>query len=473
VRLPPYPKYKPSRVEWLENIPEHWELSPLYTRYEIELGKMLDESRISGNHLVPYLRNVDVQWDKINTADLPEMDIRTDEYARYTLREGDLLVCEGGEVGRAAIFPRTHLVFGFQKALHRLRAISEKEVPRFLYYTLQWAARLGVFLAEGNPNTIPHLTGEKLRRYRFPKPPFYEQRTIADFLDAQTAKLEALVEKRRELIEKLKEKRDVLISHTVTRGLPPKAACAAGLNPNPKRKPSGIEWLGEIPEHWEVRRLRHISDGITVGVVVNPSSYVADEGVPFLLGGDVREFKIDITNCNFCSLEYSNGPLQKSRLSEKDLVVVRVGYPGVAAVIPPELEGANCASMMIVRKHSRYCSQWLAYVFNSQVGRDQIEIVQYGAAQKQFNISHAVDFTFPFPCIREQDAIADYLDRETNKIDRMVAKVEEALERLQEYRMALVTVAVTGKIDVRNVRHSVESQNPGLSIDPGHRPPPV
>lgn len=211
----------------------------------------------------------------------------------------------------------------------------------------------------------------------------------------------------------------------------------------PKYKASGVEWLGDVPEHWGTKRLRHISNEITVGVVVNPSSYVADEGVPFLLGGDIREFKISTANCNRCLPESSDGPLRKSRLSPEDIVVVRVGYPGVTAVVPPELDGANCASMMIVRRHHRFCSQWFAYVMNSQVGRDQIEIVQYGAAQKQFNISHAVDFSFPFPPLSEQRAIADFLDAQTAKLDTLLAKKRALIETLREQRTALISQTVT------------------------------
>lgn len=210
----------------------------------------------------------------------------------------------------------------------------------------------------------------------------------------------------------------------------------------PAYRATGVAWLGNLPTHWETRQLGFISDRVSVGLVINPSSYVSDEGVPFLLGGDIREFKIDISNCNYCPRELSNGLLQKSRLSDGDLVVVRVGYPGVAAVVPPELEGSNCASMMIVRCHERFCSQWLAYVFNSQIGRDQVGIVQYGAAQKQFNIGHAVKFKFPFPPKTEQEAIASFLDRETAKLDRLIAVRRKQVERLQEQRVAAIDHAV-------------------------------
>jgi len=214
--LNPDAAFKPSGLDWLGEIPKHWGTPPLYTRYSIELGKMLDASRIVGHALVHYLRNIDVQWDRINFDDLPEMDIEERERGRFTLKEGDLLVCEGGEVGRSAIFKGRAEVTGFQKALHRMRPLNLREHPRFMFYTLTWASSQGIFFAEGNPNTIPHLTGEKLRRYRFPQPPLPEQAAIATYLDAETAKLDALAAKVEEAIERLQEYRTALITAAVT-----------------------------------------------------------------------------------------------------------------------------------------------------------------------------------------------------------------------------------------------------------------
>ena len=215
--LDPSAPMKDSGVEWLGKIPEHWRCPPLYNRYTIELGKMLNENRISGKHLIPYLRNIDVQWDAINTQDLPFMDIRPDEYARYLVGPGDLLVCEGGEVGRAAIVTNNVGFLGFQKALHRLRCIDpERENSRFMFYLFNWSASSGLFLSEGNPNTIPHLTGEKLRRYRFPCPPIKEQESIADWLDLQCEKILNQQRKTFKTIETLKEYRSALITNAVT-----------------------------------------------------------------------------------------------------------------------------------------------------------------------------------------------------------------------------------------------------------------
>lgn len=444
-----YSKYIESKSKWISDIPTHWQAVPTKRSYYIQLGKMLQPTPTSPHDQeVSYLKAQHVLWETVRVEDLPTMWASPGDEKKYGVQNGDLLACEGGEAGRAAMLGEVPPNTIIQNALHRVRP-KEKNRARFLMYVLAHASSQKWFEMICNKATIAHFTAEKFGALRIPLPPVEEQTTITAFLDRKSAEIDALVAKKRTLIEKLREKRSALISRTVTRGLPPEDARAAGLEPNPKMKDSDIPWIREIPRHWGIKRLRHISDDITVGVVVNPSSYVSDEGVPFLLGGDIREFNISLENCNRCLAEVSDGSLLKSRLTPGDLVVVRVGYPGVAAVIPPELDGANCASMMIVRKHARFVSQWLTYMFNSQVGRDQIEIVQYGAAQKQFNISHAVDFSFPFPPRPEQLAIADFLDRETAKIDLLIAKVQQAIERLQEYRTALITAAVTGKIDVR------------------------
>ena len=133
--LDPNVRLKPSGVEWLGDVPDHWDVTALRNKYSQSLGKMLDTKRITGDHLLPYLRNTDVQWDHINVEDLPTMDIMPSQYSRYTLRKGDLLVCEGGEVGRSALWSGQLTVCGFQKALHRLTPRnSEQDMPRFLYY---------------------------------------------------------------------------------------------------------------------------------------------------------------------------------------------------------------------------------------------------------------------------------------------------------------------------------------------------
>ncbi|WP_256647071.1 restriction endonuclease subunit S [Thermomonas paludicola] len=213
--LDPNAPMKDSGIPWLGEVPAQWDLPPLYLRYSSELGKMLDTDRITGRYLVSYLRNVDVQWDAINYENLPAMDIKPDEIARYTVRDGDLLVCEGGEVGRTAVVNVGDSVIGYQKALHRLRALSESECPRYMFYIFSWASKAGAFAGEGQA-TIAHLTGEQLRRYRFPRPSKVEQEAISEFLDDALAKLAKLSEEAENGIALLKERRSALIAAAVT-----------------------------------------------------------------------------------------------------------------------------------------------------------------------------------------------------------------------------------------------------------------
>jgi type I restriction enzyme S subunit len=207
---------KDSGVEWLGEIPAHWEVAPVYARYEVALGKMLDAKRVTGEFSGPYLRNVDVQWDIVNTEGLPEMDFAPSERERYSVRPGDLLVCEGGEVGRTAIWRGEIEPCFYQKALHRVRPRANRDDARFFFYLMYMVAKRGVFAGAGNQNTIDHLTAVQLKHYRFPFAPAPEQRAIATFLDRETARIDALVAKVREAIERLKELRTALISAAVT-----------------------------------------------------------------------------------------------------------------------------------------------------------------------------------------------------------------------------------------------------------------
>ena len=207
---------KDSGTKWLGEIPENWDVAPIYARYEVALGKMLDTKRISGSSPGRYLRNVDVQWDSVNTKDLPAMDFSPKDRDRYGLQLGDVLVCEGGEVGRTAMWPGSDEECFYQKAIHRLRPTSKREIPRFFFYLMCALSAKGIFVAEGNPNTISHLTATQLRHYRVAFPPEHQQRVIAAYLDRETTKIDALVAKVQDAIDRLKELRTALISAAVT-----------------------------------------------------------------------------------------------------------------------------------------------------------------------------------------------------------------------------------------------------------------
>lgn len=199
--------------------------------------------------------------------------------------------------------------------------------------------------------------------------------------------------------------------------------------------------VGIIPEDWEVKPLKRISPRQSVGLVINPSTYFDKAGtVPILVGSNVSENSIDSTSANRITSS-SNEMLSTSRLAAGDLVTVRVGDPGVTAVVPPELDGCNCASMMIVRRHPSFDSHWLCSAMNSRQGRRQVEHVQYGTAQKQFNISDAVDFCYPVPPVPEQRAIAAAL---TN-VDALLAALERIIAKNRAVKLAAMQQLLTGR----------------------------
>ena len=215
--LDPDVRLKPSGVNWLGEVPHHWVVASLRFHYHQCLGKMVDAKRVSGTRLLPYLRNLDVRWDRINTANLPQIDVAPEQLERYTLRVGDLLVCEGRHLGRAAFWRGELPICAFQKALHRLRPRKRtRDAPRYLFYCLYVVHFKDAFGASSDDNSIPHLTGEMLRAHKFPFPPLEEQESIAAHLDDRIATLDrarAVIESE---ISRVREYRSRLIADIVT-----------------------------------------------------------------------------------------------------------------------------------------------------------------------------------------------------------------------------------------------------------------
>ncbi|MGP5076120.1 restriction endonuclease subunit S [Psychrobacter celer] len=437
-----YDEYKDSGVEWLGEIPKDWVSTQVKYGYTVVLGKMLQTTPKSNSDLLkPYLKAQNIQSSGIDLTNVGLMWFSAEERKRLLLKKKDILVSEGGDVGRAAIWDNEIDECYIQNAINRVRPRYTND-SRFFYYWINFLKATDFINIICNKATIAHYTADKLQGSPLILPSALEQTQIANFLDHETAQIDTLIEKQQTLIQLLKEKRQAVISHAVTKGL----------NPDAPMKDSGVEWLGEVPEHWVVKRLKYISPKVGVGLVINPSSYTQDEGVYFIFGGDVKEFSFDLTKTRRISQKNSD-ILKPSQLHHRDLVSIRVGYPGVTAVVTEELEGANCASIIIIRR-GQFNSDWLCAAMNIWVGKQQVNNASYGAAQKQFNVSDAIEFIFPVPPESEQNDIVLYVEESLNKFDELSNKAQLQIELLQERRTALISAAVTGKIDVRGWRAS-------------------
>jgi len=216
--LNPNAPMKHSGIPWIGMVPEGWEVVATTHRYEVQLGRMLNEERASGSHMRPYLRVFDVQWGRINITDLPLMDFPPETQERYRLKAGDLLVNEGGSyVGRSAIWRGTLEECYYQKSLHRLRSRNaETDTVEFFYYVMEIATRRNVFVAGANQTTIDHLTAEQLRSHRFVFPPFEQQVAIVDYLKEKVSQFDTLTNSAVYAVTLLKERRAALISAAVT-----------------------------------------------------------------------------------------------------------------------------------------------------------------------------------------------------------------------------------------------------------------
>lgn len=354
--------------------------------------------------------------------------------AQSELKDGDLIIGMDGEFN-TCIWTR-----GPAALNQRLCGLRPKPGIDIRWVAYNLPPHLKFINETQYATTVKHLSSGEVLAIRFPVPPHAEQVAICDFLDRETSKVDALIAKQEQLIGTLREDRTAAVTYAVTEGL----------DPNVEKKDSGVEWLGDIPRHWQLVPIKHVVRRVGVGLVINPSTYVADSGVPFLLGRNVRDGWIDLMNVNYMSEEDSRR-LKASRLNAGDVVVVRAGYPGRAAVVPPDLDGANCASILILREPTLARPDFVEMFFNSLLGRSQVKLAQYGAAQEQINVGDVVNFLMPVPPLSEQQEIIQRIAAKTGAIDSLIDKAADVINSLHEYRSALITDAVTGKLDVRGV----------------------
>jgi len=435
VKLPPYPRYKPSGVGWLGDIPEQWQVNRLrHVSVRNDGGVWGTEEDPDGTIVLRSTeQTVGGGWQIDEPA---RRKLAAEEKSYAHLAAGDLVITKSS--GSALHIGKTSLVTKavealdacFSNFMQRLRC-SDELLPRLAAYLLNSPLGRQQLVYQSNTTTgLANLNGSMLANLVFAKPPVDEHPAIANFLDRETARLDTLVGKKRELIEKLKEKRTALISRTVTRGL----------NPNAKLKPSGIEWLGDIPEHWEVKKLSWLfryCKGPNAATLTkeyvgsNPGDFPVYSGQTESEGllGMIDDYAFDFAAPVIFVTTVG------ARAMTTRLVSGKFSLSQNCALIIPRTANLSVA----------YYNGVLRRLFDFE--RRSISLIM----QPSLRFEDLHKFRVPRPPTSEQRAIANYLDRETAKIDKMIEKVEAAIEKLQEYRTALITAAVTGKIDVRAV----------------------
>ena len=431
-----YPLYRDSGVEWLGKVPDHWEMKRL-------------------------ARSVQRSDDKVDFQDVDDMPYVGLEHVRSWT--GSLLPLDELQIleGMANSFTFGDVLFGKLRP-YLAKAFcadfdglcsTEFLVLKSIGYDRRYL--LDVLLTDGFVSLINSSTyGAKMPRTNWdfvgstilPVPPLDEQRAIAAFLDRETQRIDALVEKKRRLIERLQEYRTALITRTVTRGLPPEAARASGLDPSPRLKPSGVEWLGDVPEHWDVLQPSMGFEKIGSGTTPRSDSDEYYDGkTPWVTTSELREETIFRTAKTVSATALREHPTL--RLYPVGALVIAmygatIGRLGILGV-PATVNQACCVFAGETRLRTKFVHHWL------MAFREVLIAYSAGGGQPNLSQEDLRNLRIPTPALQEQDRIIEYLDAEDTRLRGLATETECAVERLQEYRSALITSAVTGKIDVR------------------------
>ena len=437
-----YPSYKDSGVEWLGEIPEHWIKSKIkftssifgrigfrgYTTADIvEEGKgaiTLSPSNMKNDKMV-YTKLTYLNWDKYYES--PEIQIKEEDVV--FVKTGSTL----GKVGYIETLPH-EMTLNPQLIVFKKRKCHAK----YLYYLLNTKLIKAYVDNSNNGGTIPTMTQESILNYEVPSCEYTEQQTIANYLDIATAKIDTLIEKQTKLIELLREKRQAVISTAVTRGLDNTVAM----------KNSGVEWLGEIPKHWEVWKMSHAFNTIGSGTTPTSTKESYYNGyIPWVTTGELRENTILRTKKLLTDEAIQDNsslklfPINSIIIAMYGATIGRLGVLGIKATT----NQACCVMTDSPSIKNPYLYYWLMGY------RDEIIKLGYGGGQPNISQDTISSLQVSAPSIKLQEKIINYLDDKTSKIDKLISKSTKAIDLLKEKRTALISSTVTGKIDVREV----------------------
>lgn len=439
--FPRYPKYKASGVEWLGEVPENWAV--------VRLKNVLQQRITDGPHITPVFVDGGVPFlsvDGIQNGELQFEGCRFvaeadhAEFRKKALpKRNDLLMGKAASTGKLARV-KVDFEFSIWSPLALIRVNSDIASPTFVEQSLKSPIAQSQIDNFCTANTQKNISMDDIPKLVLTCPPVKEQSLIASFLDRETSKIDELVAEQRRLIELLKEKRQAIISYAVTKGL----------NSHALMKHSGIEWLGEVPDHWEIRRVKSVSSFVTSGPR-GWSERIGDEGSLFVQSGDLNDFlEVDFATTKRVHVK-SDAETVRTRLCDGDVVVcvtgAKTGNVAVCTAIP-EAAYVN-QHLCLIRPTTAIRPLYLGLLLKSKLGQTYFEVSQYGLKQG-LSLEDVKGSPALLPPIEEQDEIVTFLHAETVKFDELTAEAECGIEILQERRTALISAAVTGKIDVRS-----------------------
>jgi len=431
-----YPKYKDSGIPWIGKIPAHWEVKKLkYCINKIESGKRENTNKeeiysIGGEH---------VGTDGKIHLDNPKYISKKffDNYRKGKVKKNDILIVkDGATIGKTAFID-----FDPENKMMVNEHVYRIEASKYYYYFFLSHYFQQIIWKENQSSAqegLPLSTILNIPSFYIPS--LNEQTAIADYLDRKTAEIDDLIAKKERLLELYGEEKKAIINKAVTKGL----------NPNVKMKDSGIPWLGEIPEHWEVKKLKYVGD-IIIGVTYRPTDVVKDnsQGILVLRASNIQNGKLDLNDCVYISmdipeyLKLRNGDiLICSRSGSKDLI-------GKNILIDNEISGDTFGAFMTVFRPKNQNYKFIYYFFNSQVFDSQSSLYST-VTINQLTITILKNITIVLPPLSKQQQIVSYIEVQLSSIDSKIEKTKKMIELLKEYKISLISEVVTGKKKVVN-----------------------
>ena len=442
-----YPSYKNSGVEWLGDVPEHWESNRL-KKYLIERNEKNSPIKTDNLLSVTMYQGVIPVSEKLgNGGNKPKENL---ENYKISYPNDIVLNSMNVIVGSVGLNKYMGLISPAYYALYNRNKNNNIKFFSYIFHNPFFQKGLfglgnGIMYKEsedGKLNTIRlKIPMEKLNQVVLPCPSISEQNQIVSFLDTETARIDNLISKQEKLIELLEEQRKSIISHAVTKGL----------NPNAPMKDSGVEWLGDVPEHWMTPSSKHLLEiPITDGPHETPN--FVDDGVPFISAEAISKGKIDFDKKRgYITPELNAIYSKKYSPKIEDIYMVKSGATTGKVAMVETTEEFNIWSPLAVFRcnKNKVLPKFLLAVFNSSHFYDALVLNWSYGTQQNIGMGVLSNIEIPCPPLKEQAEIIQHLDAQNTKFDKLISTQSQLIEKLKEYRSSIISHAVTGKIDVR------------------------
>ncbi len=431
-----YEKYKDSGIDWIGEIPEGWEVKSVKRNFSFKTGFTPPTGKREyyedGKHI--WINISDLKDKYISDSENKITDKAIEDYKPEIVPKGSLLYSFKLSVGKVAF---NTLDAYTNEAIFAIES-NNKTNLNFFYFSLPEQI---IQNANENIYGAKILNQELIKNAKLIIPPPEEQTAIANYLDRKTAQIDELIADKKRLLELYEEEKTAIINQAVTKGI----------NPDVKMKDSGIEWLGEIPEHWEVKRIRHVAQ--IFGRIGYRGYKTTDlvpkgEGAITISPSNMKAYHMEFKNCTYLSWEkYEESP--EIMIQNNDILFVKTGSTyGKVSFVENLPEKATINPQIIVLKQVSCNNKYLWYVLKSSNIIYQVERTVVGGTIPTISQAKINNYEFPIPTDKEQMEIVTFIDIEINRVDKTINKTKKLIDLLTEYRTALISEVVTGKIKV-------------------------